>query len=486
MSNSSVQPQHQQTIKLAIDCETGDVMAAEQLLLLPEAEFTALRRAAMQARVERKRGGNIVRFQCAICKQPLYLSRYIREYTNRWFAHDGKSEHCPWYEGNRLTPDQTKALIYRGQQEGSKHHALKNFIAHWLEKDELVTEISQEQTTFSQVVHGEWRRPDVKCMYNGKPLVFEIQLSYTFLSDVIARDEFYRREGIFIIWVFALFEPSRAVVTDEAFFNRRNLFVLDTDAVNQTIERKSLTFSGYRQLPEQIDGQVCDSWTTDFVNLRNVYFPNDTYRPFFFDYDAALKAVECDLENILQEKKRVILARNIQSYIDAALHYYEQDYAANAKAVLLTMANVLSNNEMLPRGIDALRDEEFYGWHSVLPVLLSIKLNNPIGYNRNLSVFQVIEAGLRTGYRKVGKHAFAILHLSAYKTYLPEVTNKNRLWLRDYASKVKISVEAGEETYRRFSGFDEAIRLLFPELEKYVTSCFGLPQQDMPDHNTND
>ena len=55
-------------------------------------------------------------------------------------------------------------------------------------------------------------------------LDFEVRLSYTFLSDVIARDDFYKREGIFSIWVFARFDRNRAAVTDEAFFNRRNLF----------------------------------------------------------------------------------------------------------------------------------------------------------------------------------------------------------------------------------------------------------------------
>ena len=193
-------------------------MSAESLLTLEEAEFSALRRLAMAARNDRKRGGNAIPFKCAICKKPVFLSQFAKEFTNRWFVHDGKSEHCPWSEGSRLTPDQTKALVYLGQQEGAAHQKMKKFLAFWLEMDPLVPKADQEQTTFSQVVKGEWRRPDVKCLYQGKPLVFEIQLSYTFLSDVIARDAFYRQEGIFIIWVFAAFELNRAFVVDEAFF----------------------------------------------------------------------------------------------------------------------------------------------------------------------------------------------------------------------------------------------------------------------------
>ena len=39
----------QQTIKLAIDCDTGELVSAESLLSLEEVEFTALRRSATDA-----------------------------------------------------------------------------------------------------------------------------------------------------------------------------------------------------------------------------------------------------------------------------------------------------------------------------------------------------------------------------------------------------------------------------------------------------
>ena len=153
----------QQTVKLAIDCETGELVAAETLHSMPEADFTAVRRAAMAARVDRRRGGSAMRFRCALCEHPLYLSRHVDGLQNRWFVHDGKADHCPWYEGNHLAPDQIKALIYRGQQEGRAHRELKEFIANALAKDPQVSNISQEKTTVSQVLKGEWRRPDVKC-----------------------------------------------------------------------------------------------------------------------------------------------------------------------------------------------------------------------------------------------------------------------------------------------------------------------------------
>jgi len=465
--------QPQQTVKLAIDCKTGEPISAESLLILDEAKFTEMRRSAMEARVNRKRGGSTVRFQCAICKRPLFLSRYRSESVNRWFVHDGKAEGCPWYEGNRPTPDQTKALIYRGQQEGAKHQEYKRFLAQWLNKNPSVSDIALEQTTFSQVMKGEWRRPDVKCFYKGRCLVFEIQLSYTFLSDVIARDEFYKRDGIFIIWVFANFDLNRAAVSDEAFFNRRNLFVLDSEAINKTSQSTELTFSGYRQAPILIDGHISDIWNSEFVTLDQVSFPLDTFRPYFFDYDTAHKALEADLWTAKQIEQNTAWENGLQEYIALALSYYDSDHSKDIESRLLAKVDELEESSLWHRGYEVMRETEFYGWHSVLSILLSIKLGRSVSYSRKLSVFQVIEAGLRTGRRTIGPHAYSILYLWAYKAYKPEMNEKNRNWLINYAHKVKQSIDKDEVTYRRFSGYDETICILFPELTENLSTSFG-------------
>lgn len=472
MSDMRPSPHRQQTVKLAIDCATGELLQAETLLSLEESVFTALRRAAMTARVARRRGDSGAKvFQCALCKHPVFLSRHYKAQGNRWFVHDGASEQCPWHEGNRLSPDQTKALIYRGQQEGVHHLEMKRFIAGWLEKDTSVSKVGQEKTTISEVVKGEWRRPDVQCLYQDIPLVLEIQLSYTFLSDVIARDAFYHREGIFIIWIFASFDRNRATVTDEAFFNRRNVFVLDAEAMNQTVERQVLTFNGFRQEPRLVDDKIVNVWSSALIGLRELSFPSDTMRPYFFDYDLARQKVESARMEAWRKQQIRKWNLGIQEYLDSALRFYHSDYASDLKAPVLTAAEFLQDNTHWHRGFEALNSEYLFGWHGVLPVLLSIKLNKPVGYKLQ-SVYQVIEVGLRSGGRGT-PHAFSILFLWAYKLWKPTVSDKNRKWLKDYAHKVKLSIEAGETTYRRMTAFDEAIGLLFPELDKELATSFG-------------
>lgn len=468
-----------QTVKLGIDCETGELIHAEALLVLPEEEFSTLRRQAMTTRGERRRGAETMRFQCAICRQPLFLSRRIGGRQNRWFVHDGKSEQCPWYEGNRLTPDQVKALVYRGQQEGREHREAKQFIANWLALDPTVSAISQEQTTFSAALNGEWRRPDVKCLYRGTPLVFEIQLSYTFLSDVIARDAFYKREGIFIIWVFARFDRSRAAVVDEAFFNRRNLFVLDECAKQQTLQRKSLTFSGYRQTPVLLDDQIVDEWSVLPICLDGVTFPTDTMRPYFFDYNAERKKQQFLREAVQRRAQKAAWRQSADIYLAAAERYYESGYGDDAKAEMLGVVDHLYDQSAWHRGLESLRSERFYGYHRILPVLLSIQRGRSLGYSNKFSVYQVMEAGLRSGSR-VGQHAFAILYLWAYKIYLPKVSSTQRKWLVAYGHKIKQSLDVGEDTYRRDTDYDETIGALFPELDELLATPFGTDMRPGP------
>ena len=277
---------------------------------------------------------------------------------------------------------------------------------------------------------------------------------------------------IFIIWVFARFDLNRAAVMDEVFFNRRNLFVLDKHATNQTIESKILKFSGHHQAPQFRGQLVHDVWSSRLIGLVDVTFPKDTLRPYFFDYDAELKRLEAVRLETWKAQQNAAWEQGIQDYLAAAIRYCESDYSKELKAPLLTVVDQLYANQNWHRGYEALRDESFFGYHSVLPALLSIRFNKPIGYKVK-SVFQVIESGLRNGFRGVGQHAFAILYLWAYKAYRPTVSDKNRLWLKDYAHKVKRSVDAREDTFRRYAGYDEALGLLFPELEIDLSTEFG-------------
>lgn len=460
---------------MAIDGVNGEILTAEALLNMSEDDFSTLRRSTLKARIDREKGGGSVRLTCFLCGNPLFLSRSKLGKLNRWFKHDGKAPKCPWYESSGLTPDQTKALIYRGQQEGKQHRDIKNFIATWLEKDPFASAVSQEKTTIGAVLRGEWRRPDVQCKYRECRLVFEIQLSYTFLTDVIKRDDFYRAEGIFIIWVFAQFDMRRAAVADEAFFNRRNVFVMDTKAMEASREGSQLQFNGFRQNPRLMGDQIVNEWDSALVDLSNVEFPRDTMRPYFFDYESALTSVENQRTIERKGKADLAWANGVERYLDAAIELYDSDYSSDKKPMILSAVDELSKHENWRPKLVCLRSEDFFGWHSVLPVLLSIRRNRPVGYKVQ-SVYQVLEGAFRSS-RPYGKHAFDIVYLWAIKIYNPFMNEKHVGRIKVIAIGVRDSVSKGEETHLRCSAFDAAIGLLFPEMKEKLRSTFGQKQR---------
>ncbi|MDB5875717.1 MAG: hypothetical protein JWQ07_5159 [Ramlibacter sp.] len=366
---------------------------------MPEVEFSDIRRTAMSNRVERCKSGIAPRVVCGICGRPIYLSRYVRTDGNRWFEHDGAAPDCPWYSKNRLSPELRRALIYRGQQEGERHRHLKNFVADWLEREPGVSDVNREQVTFGQILKGEWKRPDVQCVWRGRRVVFEIQLSYTFLSEVIKRDEFYRKEGIFIIWLFDTFDLRRATVRDEAFFNRRNLFILDKEAEEVTKQAGRLTLNGTFQEPVIVEQAIADEWRHRLITLDDLHFEQPSYRPYFVDYDAALQALQerraeierqriaqqreaARLESIRLRQKELSEWNNlVQRYIRAAIAYCDSDYADATRQPILDAADDMYETGFWHRGFECLKDDAFFGWHRPLPVLLSMRFNRPVGYS---------------------------------------------------------------------------------------------------------
>ena len=64
---------------------------------------------------------------------------------------------------------------------------------------------------------------------------FEVQLSTTFLTEIVGRREFYRVNGGAIVWVFEGFNPqeNRTAEQDIFYLNNLNVFVVN----ERTLER---------------------------------------------------------------------------------------------------------------------------------------------------------------------------------------------------------------------------------------------------------
>ncbi|WP_281277541.1 DUF6035 family protein [Hankyongella ginsenosidimutans] len=93
-----------------------------------------------------------------------------------------------------------------GAQESPLHLRVKNLVAELLNADPLTEPGSVVVDEY--VVCGEIRRrPDVRATYDGKPIAIEIQLATTQIPIIVAREDFYQREGRHLIWLTWNFVP---------------------------------------------------------------------------------------------------------------------------------------------------------------------------------------------------------------------------------------------------------------------------------------
>src|SRR6185312_1768595 len=101
--------------------------------------------------------------------------------------HRGGPPACPWWTGKSSNVDAVSAQQFYGAQESPLHAKIKNIIGELL--------IADDRTATGSVVVDEYliqengrRRPDVRAIYDGVPLVFEVQLATTQIPIIIQRE----------------------------------------------------------------------------------------------------------------------------------------------------------------------------------------------------------------------------------------------------------------------------------------------------------
>lgn len=144
------------------------VISSDELLLLTEREYHALRRAATEARLD-----NEIRFACEKCGFPVYAPLSFGRPLWKHFA--GAPRDCEWWTGNPNTVDQASAAQFKGKQESPLHFKLKSVVAELLINDPRTQPGS---VIVDKVLEGEveYRRPDVRATYSERPIAIEIQL----------------------------------------------------------------------------------------------------------------------------------------------------------------------------------------------------------------------------------------------------------------------------------------------------------------------
>ncbi|MFN7095526.1 MAG: DUF6035 family protein, partial [Burkholderiales bacterium] len=164
-----------------------------------------------------------------------------------------------------------------------------------LQVDKTFSDIHIEQVRKS-IDLKQWRRPDVSALYQKQLVVFEGQLSTTFLNVIIDRKIFYRDNNACLLWIFNHFEPTEKAkkqsMQDIYYNNNANAFVVNESTVDQSIITKAFTLECHYLKPEIQNNQIINKWNKEFVEFQNLVHNESTKQIYFFDYEAEYRKLK--------------------------------------------------------------------------------------------------------------------------------------------------------------------------------------------------
>lgn len=277
----------------------------------------------------RKVEDGIKEYICGFCKHRLRIcgGQGDKKQTLHFRHYKGDNKGCIYEDEKGLTKEEVLRIKYNGAKESKTHEDYKNFIAERLlamtnpklsEDKVLVEKIYRDKS-----VPREWRKPDVLAKFPNKTIAFELQLSTTFLSVIAAREAFYQKQQIFILWIFDSFssesEEQLFAQKDILVSNVYNVFVLDKEAIERSIQENTIYLKCYYVDFYIKNGKIVDDkMISQFVSFSDLTFRDKDYKVFYID--AIEKRNQLEIELRKTQKAECFLEKidDIYSYWSAA------------------------------------------------------------------------------------------------------------------------------------------------------------------------
>ncbi|MBO7557282.1 MAG: WG repeat-containing protein [Bacteroidaceae bacterium] len=324
----------QRTIDTVVDVETGNDICSEDFFSQSESKIFRMRTELQKAIYLRH-----PKLICKYCGQMIKISgRKTERGVLKFFSHLRDSDDCDYKTTTGRTKREIEREKYSKCNEGERHKKLKDLLATFLLKTSGVTNVRTENTMLGNHPILNWRRPDVAVTYRGQEIVFELQLSSTFVSVITERDLFYRLNKKFIIWVFNFDDQSEHVnlnnmVVKDVYYNHKlNIFIFDKAAQEESNKRGELVLKcnwikqdGSWNYPNINNS---DELGGRFVSLNELTYSND-YKPYYYDaekeYVAHNPSVEQRIISIEEENKKILedLDKRLQEE-EEALHDFNK------------------------------------------------------------------------------------------------------------------------------------------------------------------
>lgn len=432
-----------------------------------------------------KRDNNNPYFICAWCQTPVILARrtdhmQINTSATFFFRHIPELENnpnfkCPVKNIKQLSENEKTALKYQIAKETQQHKSLKENIYKSLQADEAFDDIHIEQVRKS-IDLKQWRRPDVSAFYRKQLVVFEAQLSTTFLNVIIDRKIFYQDNNACLLWIFNHFEPTEKAkkqsIQDIYYNNNANAFVVNTYTVAQSIKTKVFTLECHYLKPEIQNNQIINKWNTELVEFQSLVHNESTKQIYFFDYEAEYRKLKQKLglqQSYLQESKNQKDKLKVKKYLESMEHIgLEPKVPSKTKSELLVeftqlwvKKHYLTDNQFNCEWFTIRKELELMGittpkyplqapFKTVINSILSAKFSYAVGNN--------ISDMVSVAHNLMEHHPLYIKHfmLTLKVTGKPNLLNE-----RDISGKWR-------ERYKKYTQQSEEIKMYKHDLNQFI------------------
>lgn len=308
---------YDRSIKIAFDKTSGKLLEADEVFDITTDAFE----------IRKKYHEKNLILSCCECEQDLMVSG--SKYDRLHFKHKPGHSYCILADG-RLTPQEHEQLTeILKAKESDRHKELKNKIGEHLKSVKGVELDSISIDAKFIIKENDKRRPDVYCKFQDKEIVFEIQLSDLSLGYILSRYEFYKKHGIYLIWILDNFDVHNqgTLERDIKYLTKyHNFFKLDEQSEIFKLECK------YKYILLTDDNKLRTNWVKKSVSLNQLKYDDEVVQAYYYDFwGNKIKA------ETLQKKN----AEEIKDAERKRLEKLKHDNALNrAKHLINSIANV--------------------------------------------------------------------------------------------------------------------------------------------------
>ena len=289
--------------------DKGEIIDADNFFRMSSAEEIAhVSRMLSEADIKSSKY-----WTCGICRARVKIAhrRYGNNKESLFFMHAQKNVNCPWtimsdksndnhYEGidiEELTEEEIKTALSSDTNVLRRDLKLKIISLLNSEKSNAlgVTDVNMDKIIRSNFPYMKWRRPDISFNFKDRKVVIELQNNNVDLDTIVDKDIFYRINNVQVIWVFGNGNESKYDYMklfnykNTLFANHRNVFVLDKEALEESISRDELLLKcNWLDEDNKWKFTLENSNTNGkLIILEELTFDDESCKPYYFNVNEA-------------------------------------------------------------------------------------------------------------------------------------------------------------------------------------------------------